>query len=558
VLLDSVSLGALAVAGQAPVVSASVLLRLAAEGLASRLVRQADALLSDVLPHAADAYPVLRADEARPTRRPLHQVRPGDRLRLAVGDVVPVDGCVTGGSASLHSVRVSGATRSVAPGDHVRAGERLVLGALEVLAESDAAGSRLERLRAQVAHAIASQDPVGRLAPDLERWVSLPLSGAAVVLGLTGDGARAAAMLQADPTRGLDLALPVAREAAQYVLARHGLLSAGLVSIERLAEARTLLLQDTGVLSVGRWTLAALRTEPGGEDGAVRQWLARLAGIPEAALEAGGIADPTVREWVRHGALLRLGRHDLHLATARRLRGIWDLPMPDAAPAGTPGALRRVLAFVADGRVVATVVLECPLRLDVDRRLARLRALGFERIAVFVEDDGVERTSHATATPPPGFEGVEAIEDRASAVREWLDADGARGAPVVLVHTVLRDLVPPGSLALAPANADAGAHGVLLGDPLESLETARALAGRVRRRLRTQQGLAVGANAALMTVAALRWLPPMATALLHHGFALAVLLDSLRLERMSPPDPRPPGDGAVDAVTTAHTENHRP
>jgi cation transport ATPase len=551
VLLDSVSLGALSVTGQAPVVAASVLLRLISEALSARLVHQADALLQDVLPRAADMYPVQRPEDARPLRRPLRQVRPGDRLGLAEGDVVPVDGCVTSGGAALHSVMVTGATRAVAPGEHVRAGERLVDGRLEVLAESDAASSRLERLRAQVAHAIASQDPVGRLAPDLERWISLPLTGAAVVLGLTGDGTRAAAMLQADPMRGLDLALPVAREAAQYALARHGLLGAGLVSIERLAGARTLLLQDTAVLSEGRWTLADAWTEPGGDAGRLPRWLAALAGIPETALETGGIADDTVRDWIRQGALLRIGGHELHLAGARRLERIWGLSMPAARPGRHGDALQRTFAFVAQGRAVATFTLSCAPRPDVDRRLGRLRALGFERIAVVVEDDG----DASPAAPGRGawgrIEGIVGLVHSPAAIRAWLDADGRTDSPVVIVHTILRDLVPPGGLSLTPANADTGAHGVLLGDPLASLEHARALAVRVRHRLRTQQNLAVAANAALMTASALRWLPPMATALLHHGFALAVLLDGLLLERLSVAERTP----VPTTVTTKHSND---
>jgi hypothetical protein len=62
----------------------------------------------------------------------------------------------------------------------------------------------------------------------------------------------------------------------------------------------------------------------------------------------------------------------------------------------------------------------------------------------------------------------------------------------------------------------------------------------VHRRLRLQQGAAVAANAALMTAAALRWLPAIATSLLHHGFALLVLLDSLRIEALEAPALQPP------------------
>jgi cation transport ATPase len=557
VLLDSVSLGALAVTGQAPTVSASVLLRLLAEGLSERLVRQADGLLREVLPQAAVAYPVRRPDADRTVRTLCGRIRPGDRLRLADGDVVPVDGCVTAGSAVLHSVMVTGATRSVDVGAHVRAGERLVDGRFEMQAESDAAGSRLERLRAQVAHAIASHDPVGRLTPDLERWLSLPLSGAAVVFGLTGDGARAAAMLQADPMRGLDLAMPVAREAAQYVLARHGLLAAGLASAERLADARTLLLQDTGVMAVGRWTLAALRIRSGGDPSRVRAWLARLAGIPSEALETGGIADATVRAWTRHGALLRIDGAEIHLAAGDRLERVWGLPMPPPATDGADGSLRRTFAVVADGRVEASVALASAWRAGIEPRLARLRRLGFDRIAVCVERDGDASTASAARSSWHRMAGVDALDEASPAVREWLDASGAGDAPAVIVHTVLRDLVPPGSLSLAPANADAGAHGVLLGDPLASLEAARRLALRLRRRLRNRQALAVAGNAALMTAAALRWLPPIATTLLHHGFAVGVLLDSLLIERLTLPAARPASSPDPGSPSTESNEGDR-
>jgi cation transport ATPase len=87
-------------------------------------------------------------------------------------------------------------------------------------------------------------------------------------------------------------------------------------------------------------------------------------------------------------------------------------------------------------------------------------------------------------------------------------------------------------------DADAGAHGVLLDDPLASLVAARRVARAVHRRLRLQQGSAVAANAALMTAAALRWLPPIGTSLLHHGFALLLLLDSLHVESLDAPPRR--------------------
>jgi cation transport ATPase len=539
VLLDAASLASLAVNGQPMVVSTSVLLRLLAEGLSARLVRQADRLLDHLLPTEAEQYTVLRErdDDSPWSWWPLRSLRAGDRIRLFPGDVVPVDGCLVDGSAVLAPAAGGAGARPVGPGDHLAAGERLHEGTLELRAEADAASSRLERLRAQVRHAIGSRDPVGALAPGIERLLSLPLTASALVFGLTGDSARAAAMLQADPQQGLDLALPLAREAALFALARQGLLTAGLEAIERLATARTLVLQDTGVLACGRWTIAAVHTEAGGDTERVRGWLAALADTPPEVLETASFPDRLVRQWVRHGALLRVGEHEVHLASRQRLQQVWGMSPNDRAASSTAmGPLQRELSVVASGRVVARVMLASALRPEVLERLHELATLGFDRLAVFVEADG----GNAEATEPETWgdqPGLERIIEGVGRRTDWL-ADAVRdGSPLVMVHTVLRDLVPPGSLSLTPTDADAGAHGLLLGDPLASLVTARRMTRLVHQHLRLQQGAANAVNAALMTAAALRWLPPIGTTLLHHGFALLLLLDSLRIEALdAPPD----------------------
>ena len=555
VLLDAASLASLAISGQPVVVSVSVLMRLMSERLAARLVRQADELLGHLLPAEAARYMVLQSPpgDAVWAWKPLAALGPGDHIRLASGDVAPVDGYVVDGVGSLASAARQGLKqgsrqqvrqlRQVRAGDPIGAGERLDDGALELRAEADARGSRLARMRGHVRHAMLSRDPAGRLAPRLNRLMALPLTASALVLGLTGDTARAAAMLQADPQQGLDLALPLAREATLYALARQGLLTSGLEAIERLATARTLVLQDTGVLASGRWMLEAVHVVAAGDidinAAQVRHWLAALTDTPADRLTSASFPDRVMRQWVRHGAVLRAGDQDIHLASRQRVQQVWGRA-PEAemaraqAPSSGAGALRRELAVVADGRVVAWVVLASALRPAALNHLDQLVALGFDRVAVFVEADGngpVDADAHDPAGAWNG-PGHETIGGDAQARADWLAEAASSGEPLVMLHTVLRDLLPPGSLSLCPTDADAGSHGMLLGDPLQSLVAARRVARIVHRRLRLQQGAAVAVNAALMTASALRRLPPIASALLHHGFVLLLLLDSLRVESL--------------------------
>jgi cation transport ATPase len=544
VLLDSASLVAAALSGHPMVVTASVTARTLSESWSARLVAQADALLDHLLPVEAAQYPVRRRSGSGWSATPAAALRAGDRLRLEAGSVVPVDGHVVAGRATLVPLlhHASAAAREVGVGDAVGAGEQLHEGSVELAAEATVAASRLERLRANVRHAAGARDPAGRLSANTERLVALPLTGAALVLGLTGDGSRAAAMLQADPQQGLDLAQPVAREAALYTMARQGLLAGGLEAVERLAVARTLVLQDTGVLTLGRWRLASVRAEPGLPATTVRGWMARLAGWsgpPERPPPDFG--DAQVRRWWTHGALLHCGGGQVvHLAGPHALHEVWGLepgtgPRTGLRRGAAPdrrGGLRRELALVSDARVVARVVLESAWRPGAVAHLQALGALGFERIVLLpeVEDGGADVAVLAA------HGGIEVLAGADSARAERLAEAARDGEPLVLVHTVLRDLLPAGSLSLCPADAEAGAHGVLLGDPLHSLLAARRAAQAVHRRLRRQQAAAVAVNAALMTAAAMRWLPPVGTSLLHHGFVFAMLVDSLRLESLDLPD----------------------
>jgi len=552
VALDSASLATLALGGQVLVVATAVLLRQLAETLSGRLVGQADDLLAHLLPTEADRYRALRDPGEGEGWWPLRELRAGDRIRLFPGDVVPLDGCITDGQAALEPVLPGAEARAVARGDAVAAGERLAQGTLEVRAEADADHSRLARLRAQLRHVIAARDPAGPLAAEGSRMVSLPLTAAALVYGFTKDAARAAAMLQADPQQGLDLAQPLAREAALYVLARAGLVASGLETLARLATARALVLQDSGVLACGRWTVEAIDVERGGNPALVQRWIARLAGA--APGEEPSLPDRLVREWQRHGALLRTSGHEVHLADRARLRALWGLGKPQAPrPHQDLGdrdelALRREFAFVADGRVVARVLLASAWRPGVAEHLAALRQAGFERIAL-VAEDGSQRDG--TDAPPAAFDRDDWIAGGLAMLGDWLADATHDGSPAVVVHTVLRDAVPPGSLGLAPLDAEAGPHGVLAGDPLATLLIARHLSQAIERRLRRRHGFAVAANAALMTAGAVRWLSPMAVTLMHHGAGLLLLLDSLRMESMQAPSVRQNSPGDVAAGRAA-------
>jgi Cu2+-exporting ATPase len=534
VVLDGIALASTALTGHPLTATTSVLIGAAAERWRDALVDDTDRLLAQLTPPEAAAYRVRRGlpKGGRLLSLAPSELQPGDRLRLAAGDVVPADGIVTDGEGVLVDWLGSDRQFVVRTGERIGSGERLANGALTLRVERRAAASRAARLRAHVRHSLRSRETAGPLTPDLQRLVALPISAGGLVLALTGDTARTASMLQADPQYGLQLAHPVARAAALYASARHGALMSGLDAIERLAAATTFAFEDVGVLGESTWHIDRVIANEAYIDATVAtRWLLQLMGAAGEVDAAGGFPDERVVAWREHGAVLPLRdergvERVLHIGGAQLLARTWgiELSEPDRR------SLVRRLGIVQDGRLLATVHLGCRLRRDVERQFKALRALGVRRIAVFTEDPA--------ATPAAALAGLGAdavvSSDRAAQER-WLDEAVDRGERVALVHTGLRDILPPGGLSLCPVDAEAGAHGVLIGEPLAALLSARAEADRLRRALRWQFGSSVTANSVLMVLAAMQVASPLAISALRHGFALLLLLQNARLARASAP-----------------------
>lgn len=530
--LDSVAMATNALTGHPLTATTSVLLAGVAEHRRGRMLAQTDSLLGHFAPATAATIEVERDGHAVPLA--LSDVQVGDQVLLRAGAVVPVDGIVVAGRVDVTLAALADApVQRFATGQRLAAGGRVVDGEAALRVERISAHSRAERLRAHVRHALRTRDRPGALAPDLDRLLALPVTAAGLVLALTGDASRTAQMLQADPQVGIALAQPLAREAALYALARHGALMSGLESIDRLASATTIVFEDVGVLTEPHWRVDRIEiVAPETSESDVRRWLARLAGHEQPALLDAGLHDEQVVSWRAHGAVLHEPPRVLHIGGAALLERVWKLPLREPDRRG----LVRRLGVVHDGRLLATVYLGCRLRPGVAEQLERLRAAGMRRIAVFGEDAGAQP---AAALGEIGADAV--VCDSRAAQRDWLADAVARGERVALVHTGLRDLLPPGGLSLCPVDADAGAHGVLLGEPLPSLLAARALSSRIRRELRWRFGRSVVLNAGLMTASALQWLPPWSTALLKYGSALLLLEESARLAllRTEVPTPAP-------------------
>jgi heavy metal translocating P-type ATPase len=477
----------------------------------------------------------------------VEEIRPGDRLLIKPGEVLPVDGVVAGAgeAAVLDESALTGESRPVErrEGDAVRSGTVNAGGPFDLRALATAAESTYAGIVRLVEAAQASKAPFVRLA-DRYSLVFLPLTLAVAAAAWTASGSslRALAVLVVATPCPLILAAPVALIAGVSACARRGVIVKGGGALEALAVGRVLLLDKTGTLTTGVPELAAI--EVFGPVGAAE--LLRLAAsldqvsphvfaalLVRAAGERGSpLSFPAAVE-EHHGAGIR-GSVDGRLVALGKLDWlVAGAPIPQPA-----GEVRRRAAltgasnvFVAvDGALAGALILRDPVRADTPAALRALRREGIRRVVMVTGDTAEVAATVAAAIGADQVLAERTPQEKVAAVK----AERANG-PTIMVGDGVNDAP---ALAAADLGVAMGARGatasseaadvVITLDRLDRLGEAMAIARRARRIAIESVLAGMGLSLAAMLVAAAGYLPPVAGALAQEVIDVAVILNALR------------------------------
>ena len=234
-------------------------------------------------------------DDPGTERIPAAALRPGDRVRVRPGEVVPADGVIRCGQSAFDESLLTGESNPVArsAGDRVLAGSVNGSGVVEVEVTGAGDETVLGGVLRRAERAARERPAIAELADRTAAW----FIGAVLVLA-TGV---AFAWLLHDPSRmipvlvsvlvvtcpcALSLATPAAMTAALGALARAGLIATRANAVERLALATHCLADKTGTLTEGRFRLqsvTAFTGVPGSRCLALAAALERYATHPVGA-----------------------------------------------------------------------------------------------------------------------------------------------------------------------------------------------------------------------------------------------------------------------------------
>ncbi|AGA32311.1 Lead, cadmium, zinc and mercury transporting ATPase; Copper-translocating P-type ATPase [Thioalkalivibrio nitratireducens DSM 14787] len=545
-VLDAVAIGLSAGRGEHFTANATDFLMELGGYLEKRTERQSDRMLRRLLRPEPGLAWVERGGVL--VQIPDDQIRTGERVEVGPGEKIGVDGLVLDGTALVNQSSITGEPVPVRKElmDRVIAGTVIEDGRLRIEARHVGDETTTARIARFIDASLDKPSDTQRMAERLaDRRVYITLGTGALVYGLTGDGRRLSSVFLVDYSCALKLGTPLAFRSGIYHAARSGILLKGGEAIEHLAEIDTVVFDKTGtltrsdlevsdvvVLNTERWSRTRL--------------LAVTASIEEHASHP--IAEAIVRKareeklnhidhgevdyLVAHGMtcpvngdrLLIGSRHFLEEHHGVRFDGF------EAAIAALQEEGKTLLYVGTEQEAIGLIALRDTLREDAAAVLAGLRRLGVKHLVMLTGDH--RRRADALAREL-GIDEVfaEQVPEDKARVLEQLRAEGRRVAfvgdgvndgPALAAADV--GIAMSRGTELARATADV----VLLEDRLDMLLDAVDIAQRTMGMVATNYRAAIGINTGVMIGAALGWLSPVATAVLHNGTTVGLLVRALR------------------------------
>jgi heavy metal translocating P-type ATPase len=500
----------------------------------------------------------------------LAEVGIGDLLLIQPGEVVPVDGTLSGNSAVIDESALTGESLPVLRGsaDVIRSGAMNAGGPFDLVATTTASNSTFAGIVRLVEQASATTSPFVRMADRFALFflaVSFTVAGAAWLV--SGDSVRAVAVLVVATPCPLILAAPVAIVAGLSRCARRGVVVKGGGALEALAQADVLLFDKTGTLTVGRPSIIEVIAADGFEAGEILRLAASLDQVSPHVL-----ASAIVRSARQRGCDLVVPTESAEVAGSgvRGLVGGRAVRVGNGRWTGVEGdeawvVRGRLLAefegavsvFVGvDGVAAGVLILADPIRPDAARTVRNLRRSGIRRVVMVTGDRREVASSVGAMIGVDEIEAEQSPADKVDVVRRETNAgstimvgDGINDAPALAAASVGVAIGARGS-TVSSETADI----ILTVDRLDRLGEAHVIARRARRIAAQSVVTGMSLSFIAMGAAAGGVLPPAVGAILQELIDAAVIINALRALRAGRDEVRldEPGEAIAQRFASAH------
>ena len=475
------------------------------------------------------------------------EIKPGDRVRIHMGTVIPFDGIVTEGEAMVNEASLTGESMPVAKHEssYVYAGTVMEEGELTIRVKETSGSTKFEKIVTMIEETEKLKSAVESKAEHLaDRLVPYTLAGTALTYALTRNVTKALSILMVDFSCALKLAMPISVLAAIREANAHHITVKGGKFLEAVAEADTIVFDKTGTLTKAQPTVVDVVSFNGDS----KENLLRLAACMEehfphsmakAVMDAAKERGLTHEEM--HSKVEYIVAHGISTMVDGRkaIIGSHHFVFEDekcTIPVGKEELFRNLpeeyshLYLGIEGKLAAVTCIEDPLRPEAPEVVKALRKAGFTQIVMMTGDS--DRTAKAIAARVGVDKYYSEVlpEDKAKFVEEAK----AQGRKVLKVGDGINDSPAHSAADVGIAISDGAelareiADITIGADDLSVMVTLKEISNGLMDKIHKNYRRIVGINGSLIALGVTGVIQPTMSALLHNTSTLLIGMDSMK------------------------------
>ena len=478
---------------------------------------------------------------------PISDIEAGDMIVVHMGNVIPLDGTVAEGMATVNQASLTGESEPVKKeqDSYVYAGTVLEEGELTIQVRKVAGATRFEKIVTMIEDSEKLKSSVeGKASHLADALVPYTFAGTVLTYLLTRNVTQALSILMVDFSCALKLAMPIAVLSAMREASLYHITVKGGKYLEAVAEAETIVFDKTGTLTEARPKIAKIVTF-GDRD---ENDMLRIAACLEEHFPHS-MAKAVVSEAKRlglvheemHSKVEYIVAHGIatYIEEKKVVIGSHHFVFDDeqcVIPAEEHSKYEELaeeyshLYLAIEGELAAVICIEDPLREEAGAVITSLRKSGMKKIVMMTGDS--ERTAAAIAREVGVDEYYSEVlpEDKAN----FVEKEKAKGRKVIMIGDGINDSPALSAADVGIAVSDGAeiareiADITISADNLYEIVTLKMISNGLMKRIARNYRFVIGFNSILIVLGVTGVIQPTTSALLHNTSTLGISLKSMQ------------------------------
>lgn len=477
----------------------------------------------------------------------ISEIQTGDKVVVHTGNLIPFDGIVASGEATVNQSSLTGESLPVNKdnGSSVYAGTVVEEGELTICVNKASGSTRYEKVISMIEDSEKLKSSVESKAEHLaDKLVPYTFFGTALVGLLTRNITKALSVLMVDFSCALKLAMPITVLSAIREASSYNITVKGGKFLEAMAVAKTIVFDKTGTLTKAQPTVKRVIPFIDEEEDHLLRISACLEehfphSMANAVVKAAN--DRNLEHEEMHSKVDYIVAHGIasYIGDKRVIIGSYHFVFEDEKCVVLDEYKERFenlpseyshLYLAINNILAAVICIEDPLRSEAEEVIDSLRKEGFTKIVMMTGDS--ERTAASIASRIGVDEYYSEVlpEDKAKFIQKEKDS----GNTVVMIGDGINDSPALSAADVGIAISDGAeiareiADVTIAADNLRELIVLRKLSKAMMKRINKNYKAILGINGGLIALGTGGIIQPTTSAMLHNTSTLAIGLKSMQ------------------------------